>query len=160
VLDDDFDCWAPAGWTTAWVTSADSPAGSVITSQAVTDPDGNNPGYLTILKIPVRQGAPAQSLATIHKQPQGFSPAVAATSKLVTFTTALVNGQKHVYTVSATAASKPTQIGSDRNVRTPSFSPDGKHLIWTQGDTIREYTFATKKTITLINNGGPSPSWG
>jgi hypothetical protein len=139
------------GPTTAWISSG------VVYSDAhggccggIADPDEVgifNTGSSYILTGWITYGTP---------------PAVSSSGSLVAFTSSLPTHRKavHVYSVSATTNGKATQVGTDAGVQTPSFSPDGKYLLWTQGTKIREYSFATRKTITLIKNGGLSPSWG
>ena len=93
----------------------------------------------------------------------GTAPAVASNNSLVAFTSSIPTHHRavHVYTVPATGNSQTAkQMGTDAGVQTPTFSPDGKYMLWTQGSKIREYNVATKKTITLVANGGLSPSWG
>jgi hypothetical protein len=55
------------------------------------------------------------------------------------------------------------QTSSDAGVKTPSFSPDGRYLIWTlpgKATSIRRLDRKTGAVATLIKNGGLSPSWG
>lgn len=93
----------------------------------------------------------------------GAAPAVATNGSQIAFSSSLPTQHKqvHVYTIPANVrGNKVTQVSTDKGVQTPTYSPDGKFMLWTQNGVLREYGFATGKTVTLIKNGGLSPSWG
>ena len=110
---------------------------------------------------------PSDTVRSVIELPYGDAPAVGATGQwsgqgTVAYVAKGSSGAMNVFTTSLNGA-PTTQASTDAGAKTPSFSPDGRYLIWTlpgKATSIRRLDRKTGVVTTLITNGGLSPSWG